>query len=72
MSYEVILRFSKNKLGPASPAPNVDLNPGLAWPGLGLGLGPGLGPGPRAIVEKSENFQNFKSSQNGLAYSGKS
>ena len=23
-------------------------------------------------VEKSENFQNFKSSQNGLAYSGKS
>ncbi len=29
-------------------------------------------PGPKAIVEKSENFQNFKSSQNGLACSGKS
>ena len=57
--------------GPSGPGrgPGPGHGPGH---GPGRGLGPGLGPGPRAIVEKSENVLNSKSSQNGLAYSGKS
>ena len=56
-------------LGPGPGPSGPGRGPGH---GPGRGLGPGLGPGPRAIVEKSENLQNFKSSQNGFAYSGRS
>ena len=74
------LRISLNKeLRPAvRPSLALALPLALALVRLALavaqavGLSTGLGPGPRAIVEKSENVQNFKSSQNGLAYSGKS
>ena len=55
---------------PTVPGPGPVLGPGPSGPDRGSGRVPGrgLGPGPRATVEKSENFQNLKSSQNGLVY----
>ena len=77
------LRLAKLSQSPGAPGLNISLNGGprgisrefrnisIIQPNFGFLIKMESG-NSRAIVEKSETIQNFKSSQTGLAYSGKS